>query len=87
MSGRSTRKRTSNKTDAEPSTGSLAEIPELDFSRLRRIPNPYKGARFSNVRVIDPALEAAFPDSEAVNRALRRVLAGRKAARRRSNAA
>ncbi len=87
MSGRSTKKQAAKKTQTEPSAASLAEIPELDFTRLRRVPNPYKGARFSNVGVLDPALEAAFPDSEAVNRALYRVLAARKAARRRSKAA
>ncbi len=87
MSGRRTR-RTRNRAKAdEPSPASLAELPELDFSRLRRLPNPFKGARFTNVRVLDPQLASAFPDSEAVNRALRRVLAGRKAARRRSRAA
>ena len=34
----------------------------------------------SNVVVIDPDLVAAFPDSKAVNSALRRVLEGREGA-------
>ena len=87
MSERSTRKRKARRAADEPSAASLAEIPELDFTKLRRVPNPFKGARFTNVRVIDPALASAFPDSETVNRALRRVLAGRKAAKRRARAA
>ncbi len=89
MSERSTRKRASKRATSsdEPSAASLEEIPELDFSKLRRLRNPFKGARFTNVRILDPSLESAFPDSETVNRALRRVLAGRKAARRKSRAA
>jgi hypothetical protein len=87
MSARSTRKKFTRRSAEEPSASSLAEMPELDFTKLRRLPNPFKGARFTNVRILDPKLASAFPDSEAVNRALRRVLAGRKAARRRSRAA
>lgn len=54
-----------------PSAESLAEIPELDFSKLLRIPNPYAGRTFVNVRVLAPDVESAFPDSDAVNDALR----------------
>jgi hypothetical protein len=87
MSERSTRKRRGRGAADEPSAASLAEIPELDFSKLKRLPNPFERARFTNVRVIDPKLASEFPDSETVNRALRRVLAGRKAAKRRARAA
>jgi hypothetical protein len=59
----------------EPSAESLVEIPELDFRTLRRIPNPYAGRTFVNVRVLEPDVEAAFPDSEAVNQALRVLMA------------
>jgi len=59
----------------EPSAQSLAEIPELDFSKLRRIPNPYAERTFANVRVLEPDVESAFPDSESVNQALRVLLA------------
>ena len=40
-------------------------------SWLRRIPNPYAGRTFVNVRVLEPDVVSAFPDSEAVNQALR----------------
>jgi hypothetical protein len=59
----------------EPSAASLAAIPELDFSALQRIENPYTGRTFVNVRVLEPDVEAAFPDSEAVNQALRVLMA------------
>ena len=83
----STRKGRGRGAADEPSAASLTDIPELDFSKLRRLPNPFKRARFTNVRVLDPKLASEFPDSETVNRALRRVLAGRKAAKRRARAA
>jgi len=53
----------------------LAEIPELDFSTLQRIPNPYAGRTFVNFRVLESDVEAAFPDSNAVNQALRVLMA------------
>jgi hypothetical protein len=87
MSAKSTRRKGRKSGADEPSAASLAELPELDFTKLRRLPNPFRGARFTNVRILEPTLASAFPDSEAVNRALRRVLAGRKGARRRSRAA
>lgn len=62
----------------EPTAESLAEIPELDFSKLRRIPNPYAQRTFVNVRVLEPDVHSAFPDSEAVNQALRVLLALRE---------
>jgi hypothetical protein len=86
MSAASTRKKGHKRKAEEPSAASLAALPELDFATLRRLPNPFRGAQFTNIRVLEPTLASAFPDSEAVNRALRRVLAGRKAGRRRSRA-
>lgn len=62
----------------EPTAESLAEMPELDFSKLRRIPNPYVRRTFVNVRVLEPDVQSAFPDSEAVNQALRVLLALRE---------
>jgi hypothetical protein len=62
----------------KPSAESLAEIPELDFGTLRRIPNPYARRSFVNVRVLESDVEAAFPDSEAVNQALRVLMALRE---------
>ena len=64
------------------------EIPEIrDFSggvigkyygRIRQAPNVVR---------LDPDLVAEFPDSESVNRTLRRVLQGRRRRRRRSSEA
>jgi hypothetical protein len=71
MNARSTRK-----GDARgPSAASLAEIPELDLSRLRRVRNRFASRKAVNVRIIDRDLEPWFPDSEAVNRALRALVA------------
>jgi hypothetical protein len=71
------RKASKRQPREQPSAESLAEIPELDFSTLRRIPNPYAGRTFVNLRVLESDVEAAFPDSEAVNKALRVVMAFR----------
>jgi hypothetical protein len=72
------RKASKRQRHEEPSAESLAEIPELDFRALRRIPNPYAHCTFVNVRVLDSDVEAAFPDSEAVNQALRVLMALRE---------
>ncbi len=69
------KKASKRRSHEEPSAASLADIPELDFRKLQRIPNPYSGRTFVNVRILEPDVEAAFPDSEAVNHALRVVMA------------
>lgn len=60
-------------------------LPEYDFSRGR--PNPY-AARLAGAQivVVDPDLAEIFPDSAAVNAALR-ALAGLDAPRRRARPA
>jgi hypothetical protein len=71
----------STKANSEPSAESLAEIPEItDASRFRRIPGR---GRHANLRAgdlvrIDPELLAYFGSAEAVNQALRDVVAGRR---------
>ncbi len=67
--GRPMKKASTRPKHEEPSAESLAEIPELDFRKLRRIPNPYANRTFVNVRVLESDVERAFPDSEAVNQA------------------
>ena len=50
-------------------------LPEYDFSGARRNPYAARFAAGSNVVVLDPDVAAVFPDSAAVNEALR-ALAG-----------
>ena len=76
MSAGSTKKDNQREHDG-PSAASLREIPELDLSKFRRIPNEYADRAAKNVRLIDPELVGEFPDSESVNQALREVLARR----------
>ena len=76
MSAGSTKKGSQQSHDG-PSAESLREIPELDLSKFRRIPNKHADRAAKNVRVIDPELVQEFPDSESVNRALREVLVTR----------
>lgn len=62
----------------EPSAASLREMPEVtDWSGARR--NPYTRGRLA--RVLDVDLAKAFPDSAAVNAALRELLAVRAVVR------
>jgi hypothetical protein len=58
----------SNSTD--PTNDPLR--PEYDFSEGQRGRYAQQYAAGTNLARIDPDLAAAFPDSEAVNRALRR---------------
>jgi hypothetical protein len=53
----------------------LAERPNLDFSKGVRGKYTNLLAKGTNVAIIDPTLHPYFPDSEAVNRALRAFLA------------
>jgi hypothetical protein len=46
---------------------------EIDFSNS--FPNPFAGRRIRNFVVIDPEMLERFPDSTAVNDALRELLA------------
>ncbi|MBI4703995.1 MAG: hypothetical protein HY744_23045 [Deltaproteobacteria bacterium] len=71
-------KRTRQAREDGPSAASLREIPELDFTRLRRIPNPLGRRTALNVRILDRDVEPWFPDSESVNDALRAVVAMRQ---------
>ena len=52
------------------------EMPaEYDLSKLKRVPNPFM-QRFQDLNLVslDADVRAAFPDSGAVNKALRRVM-------------
>ena len=59
----------------EPSAASLQEIPEIDFAKVKFQRGRFANVKFTNVRLIDADLEALFPDSDSVNRALRAALA------------
>lgn len=59
--------------------------PEYDFSTGGVVGKYYERyKRGTNVVLLDPDLVAEFPDSESVNRTLRRVLQGRRRRRRRT---
>lgn len=52
------------------------EMPaEFDFSKMKRIPNPFF-QKFEDLNLVslDNDVKAAFPNSEAVNSALRRLM-------------
>ncbi len=56
------------------------ELPgELDFSKMKRVPNPFV-QRFQELNLVslDADVKAEFPDSEAVNTALRSFLQAKK---------
>lgn len=56
------------------------EMPaDVDFSKLKRVPNPFS-QKFQDLNLVclDNDTKAAFPDSEAVNSALRELLDLRK---------
>jgi hypothetical protein len=50
---------------------------EIDFSKMRRVPNPFAGEfyKFRNVVILSPDVLEHFPDSRAVNAALRKLIA------------
>ena len=60
---------------AEPPAASLQEIPEINFTKVKFQRGRFASVKFTNVRLIDADLEALFPDSDSVNRALRAALA------------
>lgn len=69
-----------NKT--EPSKQSLADIPEVDFASMRRLPRgkyAAKARRSFAVALVDPDVFAVFGSSEAVNAALRALVDAAKA--------
>ncbi len=53
---------------------------EYDFSKLKRVPNPF-AQRFQDLNLVslDEDVKAAFPDSEAVNAALRTLIMAARA--------
>ena len=48
-------------------------VERYDWSKAKR--GRFASIQFTNVRLIDPDLEASFPDDESMNRALRAALA------------
>jgi hypothetical protein len=61
----------------EPTKRSLREIPEVDFSKAKRLPRGKYAAnarRSFAVAIVDPDLFARFGSSDAVNTALRAVV-------------
>jgi len=71
------------KKPSEPSATSLEEMPEINEPRFRRRPGRGHHASRSvgEIVAIDPELWSHFGSAEAVNDALRRVVAeGKKAA-------
>jgi hypothetical protein len=66
------------KKDAEAEVDPLDQ--EWDFSKA--IPNPFAGKRIRNLVVLAPDVLKAFPDSTAVNDALRELVVLRERAKR-----
>ena len=66
----------------KPSWEDDYEIPEhIDLSKLKRVPNPFT-QKFEELNLVslDEDVKAVFPDSEAVNQALRVLIqAGKEA--------
>lgn len=59
------------------------EMPaEYDFSKLKRVPNPFT-QKFQDLNLVslDEDVKQVFPDSEAVNAALRVLIKASKEAR------
>lgn len=70
------------KKPSEPSAASLEEMPEIDEQRFRRRPGRGHHARrnVGEIVTIDAELWAHFGSEQAVNDALRRVVAEAKKA-------
>jgi hypothetical protein len=63
--------------ETEPSKRSLREIPEIDFSKAKRLPRgkyAAKARRSFAVAIVEPELFARFGSSDAVNAALRALV-------------
>ena len=71
---RATRKDESVKKASQPSDEMRAEYRREDLGPLARGKYAARYAKATNVVVIDPELTKAFPNSEAVNQALRGLL-------------
>jgi hypothetical protein len=72
-------------TDRDPDRDTMR--PEYDFSKGVRGVTAARFRRGTNIIILDPSLRDVFPDSAAVNEALRAlapVLRRRRASRRRS---
>lgn len=72
----------SMKKPSEPSAASLEEMPEISEPRFRRRPGRghHAGRSVGEIVAIDAELWLHFGSAEAVNDALRRVVAERKKA-------
>jgi hypothetical protein len=72
----------SMKTPNEPSAESLEEMPEINEPRFRRRPGrgQHVGRSVGEIIAIDAELWSHFGSAEAVNDALRHVIAERKKA-------
>jgi hypothetical protein len=65
------------RNETEPTKRSLREIPEVDFSKAKRLPRgkyAEKARRSFAVAIVEPELFARFGSSDAVNAALRAVV-------------
>ncbi|MGA7122316.1 MAG: hypothetical protein WBY94_19595 [Polyangiaceae bacterium] len=63
--------------ETEPTKRSLREIPEVDFTKAKRLPRgkyAAKARRSFAVALVEPEVFARFGSSEAVNAALRAVI-------------
>lgn len=70
------------KKPTEPSAESLEEMPEIDDERFRRRPGRghHADRKTNQIVAIDDDLWAHFGSAEAVNDALRQIVASKKAA-------
>lgn len=70
------------KKQSDPSPESLEEMPELNDERFRRRPGRghHAGRSAGEIVTIEADLYAHFGSAEAVNDALRQIVAGKKAA-------
>lgn len=70
------------KKPTEPSAESLEEMPEINDARFKRRPGRGHHAQRSSGEIvaIDPDLWSHFGSAEAVNDALRQIVASKKAA-------